>query len=170
MILAFDTYYFEQKAKTVCISFENWSSANILETWSETLYEVSNYESGNFYKRELPCIVSLFSKVHFSNIEAIVIDGFVFLDDNRKLGLGGHLFEHLNNKIPIIGVAKTNFAVIHHDKKALLRGQSIRPLYVTAIGINLDQATEHIRTMHGKNRLPTLLKQLDSLTKSRLLP
>jgi hypothetical protein len=25
MILAFDTYYFENKAKTVCIAFENWN-------------------------------------------------------------------------------------------------------------------------------------------------
>lgn len=30
MILAFDTYYYENKAKTVCIAFNNWESDTII--------------------------------------------------------------------------------------------------------------------------------------------
>jgi exodeoxyribonuclease-5/deoxyribonuclease V len=102
------------------------------------------------------------------NVTTIIIDGFVYLDDNQKLGLGGHLYLQLQGKIPIIGVAKTNFATLEKNKRQLLRGSSMKPLYITSIGINLDYATELIKNMKGNNRIPTLLKTLDTLTKERL--
>jgi deoxyribonuclease V len=70
------------------------------------LKHIEEYTSGEFYKRELPCILSLLGKNHFDNIEAIIVDGFVYLDDQNKLGLGGHLYERLPYKVPVIGVAK----------------------------------------------------------------
>mgnify|MGYP000095978534 CR=1 FL=1 len=167
MILAFDTYYFGNKANTVCLTFDNWTESQSYKVYSETLDNVQAYTSGEFYKRELPCILSLLSKNHFENVEAIIIDGFVYLDDNKKLGLGGYLYEKLQCKIPIIGVAKTNFATIIENKKLLMRGKSIKPLYVTSIGISLDEATKKIEIMDGENRIPTLLKTLDTLTKEK---
>ena len=101
------------------------------------------------------------------NVEAIIIDGFVYLDDKEKLGLGGHLYKELDSKIPVIGVAKTNFATIEINKRELLRGKSSNPLYITAIGINLDKAAELINSMSGPNRIPTTLKKLDTLTKEK---
>lgn len=168
MILAFDTYYFENNAKTVCLAFGNWSDPKELDIFSETLENVNEYIPGELYKREMPCILSLLQKIDYPNIEAIIIDGFVFLDDNGKLGLGGHLYEALNQKIPIIGVAKSNFATINRKKKELYRGQSNNPLYITSIGIDLDNATEKIRSMCGQYRMPALLKELDKLTKNGL--
>ena len=167
MILAFDTYYFGNKAKTVCLTFDKWTESQSYKVYSETLDNVEAYTSGEFYKRELPCILSLLSKNHFENVEAIIVDGFVYLDDNKKLGLGGYLYEKLQCKIPVIGVAKTNFATIIENKKLLLRGKSIKPLYITSIGINLDEATKKIEIMDGENRIPTLLKTLDTLTKEK---
>lgn len=113
----------------------------------------------------MPCILSLLDKIDLNNIEAIVVDGFVYLDDEKKHGLGGRLYEKLDNKIPIIGVAKTNFAAIEKHKLALLRGDSKKPLYITAIGIELDDAFEKVASMAGEFRFPTLLKELDRLTK-----
>lgn len=167
MILAFDTHYFDNKAKTVCIAFDGWTNSAKYEVYSEILDNVEDYISGEFYKRELPCILSLYKKINIEFVEAIIIDGFVFLDDFERLGLGGHLYKSLNSKVPIIGVAKTNFATIEKDKRELLRGKSINPLYITAIGIDLDKATELIDKMDGENRIPTALKKLDSLTKER---
>ncbi|MES2617948.1 MAG: endonuclease V [Bacteroidota bacterium] len=167
MILAFDTHYFGNKAKTVCLAFESWNTCEKYEIYTEILENIEDYISGEFYKRELPCIMSLYEKIKFDNIEAIIIDGFVYLDDNGKLGLGGHLYEKLNSKIPVIGVAKTNFATIKINKRKLLRGQSINPLYITAIGIKLNEASELINSMSGKNRIPTTLKKLDTLTKEK---
>ncbi|MCU0355416.1 MAG: endonuclease V [Cytophagales bacterium] len=167
MILAFDTYYFNNKAKTVCLAFADWTDDAPHQIYSETLEDVEDYTPGEFYRRELPCILSLLKQVHFPDVEAIVIDGFVYLDDSGKLGLGGHLYQALDGQVPVIGVAKTNFATIETCKKPLLRGKSTRPLYITAIGVDIDDATENIRRMSGDFRIPALLKQLDGLTKEK---
>lgn len=165
MILAFDTYYFDDKAKTVCLEFEEWNSSTDFKIHSEIISNVSEYIPGEFYKRELPCIVSLLDKIGLENVEAIVVDSFVYLDDDKKLGLGSYLYEKLNKEIPIIGVAKTNFTSLEKYKTPIFRGESQKPLYVTAIGIELDDAVKKIQEMHGEYRIPTLLKELDRLTK-----
>lgn len=167
MNLAFDTYYFENKAKTVCIAFTNWTDSEVLNIYEERLENIEEYKSGEFYKRELPCILSLLWKIPVNDVNVIIIDGFVYLDDHNKYGLGGHLYESLDKKIPIIGVAKSNFATILQNKRQVFRGKSLNPLYITSIGTDIDKASELIKTMHGDYRMPTLLKRLDSLTKER---
>ena len=168
MILAFDSYYYQGKAKTICISFNSWSDNSDYSVYSEIKEGVEEYTPGEFYKREMPCILSLLEKIDKQDIEAIIVDGFVYLDDEYKLGLGGYLYKALGEEIPIIGVAKTNFATIENLKKPLYRGESKKPLYVTSIGIDLDTATENIRSMAGEFRMPTLLKELDRLTKAEI--
>lgn len=165
MILAFDTYYYENNAKTVCLAFEKWTDTVESHCYTQIKTGILDYEPGAFYKRELPCIISLLDTLTFDNIEAIVIDGFVYLDDNGTIGLGGHLYNALNKITPVIGVAKTNFATIQTNKKALYRGQSEKPLFITAIGIDIVLAADHIKTMHGDYRMPSLLKKLDTITK-----
>ncbi|NMM47646.1 endonuclease V [Marinigracilibium pacificum] len=170
MILAFDTYYFKDKAKTVCLTFKDWSDSEPTNSYEEIKDGIAEYEPGAFYKRELPCILSLLNKVkrEFKYIKAIVIDGFVVLDDQNKLGLGGHLFNQLNSNIPIIGVAKSGFHGNKENVKELFRGESKKPLYITAIGIELETAFKHIKSMHGDFRMPTLLQILDTKTKEKV--
>jgi deoxyribonuclease V len=165
LILAFDTYYYGDNAKTVCLAFEKWSDAAECRIYAQIKTGVNEYEPGAFYKRELPCILSLLDTIQLENVEAIIIDGFVFLDDNNTIGLGGHLFNTLNKKIPVIGVAKTNFATIQKNKRAVYRGQSEKPLYITAISMDIELAADCIKSMHGDFRMPTLLKKLDTYTK-----
>jgi exodeoxyribonuclease-5/deoxyribonuclease V len=165
MILAFDTYYFDNKAKTVCLEFAEWNENKNFKVHTEIIDNVEEYIPGEFYKRELPCITSLLNKIDLKNIEAIIVDGFVYLDDDKKYGLGGYLYEKLNKEIPIIGVAKTNFASIEKNKKPLFRGDSIKPLFITSIGIDLEEAFQKVESMAGEFRMPTLLKELDRLTK-----
>lgn len=164
MILAFDTYYFDNKAKTVCVEFTDWNDSNY-KFQTEITDNIKEYIPGEFYKRELPCIISLLNKYDLKNIEVIIVDGFVYLNDENKFGLGGYLYEKLDRKIPVIGVAKTNFATILKNKKSLLRGESKKPLFITAIGIELKDAVQKIQNMDGEFRIPTLLKELDRLTK-----
>jgi exodeoxyribonuclease-5/deoxyribonuclease V len=165
MILAFDTYYYDNKAKTVCLEFENWSENKNFKILTEIIDNIEEYIPGEFYKRELPCILSLLNKIDINNVDAIIVDGFVYLDDENKFGLGAYLYEKLDTRIPIIGVAKTNFATIEKNKKTLFRGESKKPLFITAIGIELDIALKKIESMDGEYRIPTLLKELDRLTK-----
>lgn len=165
MILAFDTYYFDEKAKTVCLEFSEWNEDKNFKVYTEIIDNVEEYIPGEFYKRELPCILSLLNQIDLAIIDVIVVDGFVYLNDEGKYGLGGYLYEKLNKQIPIIGVAKTNFASIEINKKALFRGDSKKPLYITSIGIDLEEAFNKVESMHGEFRFPTLLKELDRLTK-----
>ncbi|WP_347053489.1 endonuclease V [Flavobacterium olei] len=169
MILAFDTYYFDGKAKTVCLEFEKWNESENFKIYSEVINNVEEYIPGEFYKRELPCILSLLKQIDLSTVDVIIVDGFVYLHDDKKYGLGGYLYEKLNKQIPIIGVAKTNFASIEINKKSLLRGESKKPLYITSIGIDLDEAFAKVENMSGEFRFPTLLKELDRLTKEDLI-
>jgi len=165
MILAFDTYYYENMAKTVCLSFKDWNTEENYKVYSETISEVEEYVSGEFYKRELPCILSLLSKIDSREIDLIIIDGFVFLNDENKFGLGAYLYKALNEKIPIVGVAKRDFTSIEKNRKKIHRGTSKNPLFITSIGIDLDLASKKIEEMNGKYRIPNLLKELDKLTK-----
>jgi len=168
MNLVFDTFYFEEnKANTICLAFENWEDENPKHQFSEIKDGVCEYIPGEFYKRELPCILSLLDKIKSEIIEisTIIIDGFVYLDDDKKAGLGKHLYDSLDEKIPVIGVAKTNFATVQKEKKELKRGTSETPLYISSVGIDVETATDLIKKMHGNYRIPTLLKKVDTLTR-----
>ncbi|MDF2550810.1 MAG: endonuclease [Chryseobacterium sp.] len=165
MIYAFDTYYYEDFAKTVCIAFEDWSSEKENEIFTEKTKIISDYESGVFYKRELPCILSLLSKIELKENDIIIVDGFVTLNDEGKIGLGGYLFEALDQKFAVIGIAKNEFSSLDEKRRNILRGESKTPLFLTAMGIDVDEIKSKIETMHGSFRIPTLLKKLDQLTR-----
>ncbi|REC63809.1 endonuclease V [Chryseobacterium pennae] len=165
MIYAFDTYYYEDYANTVCIAFEGWKSSREVEIFTEQTPITSEYESGAFYKRELPCILSLLSKIVLKEEDIIIVDGYVTLDDEGKIGLGGHLYEVLQGKVPIVGVAKNEFTTPDSQRRSVFRGDSKVPLFVTAKGIDVDQITLDVEQMHGPFRIPTLLKKLDQLSR-----
>ncbi|MDQ1096052.1 MULTISPECIES: endonuclease V [Chryseobacterium] len=110
MIYAFDTYYYEEYAYTVCIAFEHWESESESEIYSEKIPVVSDYESGAFYKRELPCILSLLSQIPVQKGDVIIVDGYVTLGNNGKIGLGGYLYEAMHQEYPIVGIAKNRFS------------------------------------------------------------
>lgn len=162
MIYCFDTYYNKNTAKTAVIGIENWEDATPSLELTDTINEVNEYESGAFYKRELPCLLSMINKLPINpNKDILVVDGYVVLSDEGKLGLGGYLFNELEGKIPVIGVAKNNFFTLNKLKKEVIRGESKKPLYITAMGMDLKKASSLISNMHGEFRMPTILKLVD---------
>jgi deoxyinosine 3'endonuclease (endonuclease V) len=165
MLAAFDTYYTGSKAKTIGVLFEQWQDEKPAQVLTDILEDVPEYEPGAFYKRELPCILSILKQIDQGTLTGIIIDGFVVLDDAGKPGLGAHLYEHLGRTIPVIGVAKTNFATNILNKRAVVRGESIKPLYITAAGFSPDEAAACVQAMHGPYRVPSILKYLDMLTR-----
>ena len=54
--------------------------------------------------------------------------------------------------------------------RPVLRGDSSRPLFVTAAGMNPHGAAELVRGMHGPHRVPTLLKRADQLARGHAVP
>lgn len=160
MIVAIDVYYtYSNQAKAVAIVFENWQSQQIKKIYNQKFSYVEEYEPGNFYKRELPCIKKVLSLIE-EEYEYIIIDGYVSLGSKKLPGLGAHLWNYLKNKKPIIGVAK-NYFKDTPENCSLFRGKSKKPLYITSIGIELDIAKTCILKMSGKNRIPDLLKAVD---------
>lgn len=168
MIVAFDTYYYENSAKTVGIGFHNWTDNEFAIIKSEIIEGVSDYEPGKFYKRELPCILSLLNKFEISGIMTIIVDGYTTIDNQGKNGLGGYLYESLDRKTPVVGVAKNRFKLNSKNAKEILRGNSSNPLFISALGIDLNLATEKIKSMHGDYRIPTILKMVDLQTKEKV--
>ena len=125
---------------------------------------VEGYKPGKFFKRELPCILKLIEE-HQLRPGCIVIDGFVFLDGISEAGLGKYLYDALEGNVIVIGVAKNRYKNID-SKYEIYRGSSRKPLYVTVIGIDIEQAKRNILAMHGKFRLPTMIKRVDQMCRS----
>ena len=143
------------------IRFEGIKQSRILNEYTVEVNDVAPYESGQFYKREMPCLLALINQID-EPFDAIIIDGYVFLDGVSKAGLGKYLYDNLANKKPIIGIAKNHFYDIPEDY-AVWRGISKHPLYVTSTGIEIKKAKEMISRMDGDNRMPKMVTYVDKL-------
>lgn len=160
MLLCADVDYRDPGALAAGVLFARWSDEVELRSVIAPIPHVEPYEPGSFYKRELPCLRALLALIP-EPLEAILIDGYVWLDAAGRKGLGAHLFDALDHKINVVGVAKTAFAGA--SAVPVLRGDSKHPLWVTAAGIDPAEAAAHVASMHGAFRLPTLLKKVDRL-------
>ena len=170
MKLAVDTYYYSDTlAFTVGVLFNRWTDDEPAEIISSICTKFSSYIPGEFYKRELPCVLGLLEKVDMDKIETIIVDGFLrlrFNDSTEKDGLGKKLFDSLNMPgLKVIGLAKSDFCRTDEISASLLRGSAVNPLWVQGIGLPDNVAAENIKMMSGKSRIPKLLKILDKETK-----
>ncbi|MFK7773812.1 MAG: endonuclease V [Saprospiraceae bacterium] len=165
MKIVIDVGYDEDRANAASLSFENWDDSSPTDFKKILLENIADYEPGKFYLRELPCILESLSQYNLDKVDTIIIDGFVWLNSEKKPGLGAYLFENLENKIPIIGVAKRKFHGENVFMKMIERGESKNPLFITAEGIEVKEAAELIRNMHGDFRIPTLLRVVDQLSR-----
>lgn len=165
MIIAIDVHYREKIAKTVSIEFEHWRDVSPSNIHVVEIPITADYVPGQFYKRELPCILEILKFSDLSKVTAIIVDGYVVLEDNGKKGLGGYLYDELFQKIPIVGVAKRSFHSLKEKVIPIKRGESRNPLFVTALGGDLAEYAKKVAEMNGDYRIPTLLKILDVETK-----
>jgi deoxyribonuclease V len=160
MQLIVDVHYKDNDyAVAAGIAFTDWTSDRIEEKYTIKVDNIAPYKPGSFFERELPCIMALINRIG-TKPNVIIIDGYVNLGSEEKDGLGAHLYNALESKIPVIGIAKNRFADTP-KKYEVYRGKSKQPLFVTSKGINYNIAKEMIENMHGENRLPTLLKAVD---------
>lgn len=143
------------------IRFEGIKQSRILNEYTVEVNDVAPYEPGQFYKREMPCLLALINQID-EPFDVIIIDGYVLLDSVGKAGLGKYLYDHLANTKPIIGIAKNHFYDITEDY-AVWRGISKRPLYVTSIGINITTAKKMVSEMEGEHRIPKMVADVDKL-------
>lgn len=159
MLICLDTDYRDPQAQCAYVLFGTWDATEAVQVNCVRVEQVAPYEPGAFYKRELPGLLQALASVE-SPLEAILIDAYVWLDEGRG-GLGWHLYESLERKIPVIGVAKTRFRPAEKVAIPVLRGESQNPLWVTAIGVEATWAAERVKKMAGEFRVPKLLKMVD---------
>jgi deoxyribonuclease V len=160
MIAAVDVSYHTDCTIAAGVLFPDWTSDTAVAQVCKTLKKALDYEAGSFYKRELPGIVRVLNKLK-GQFDTVVIDGYVWLA-SRRAGLGGHLYIALGARIPVVGVAKSEFKGAQQTQQ-VFRGRSRRPLYVTAAGMDVLTAASHVRSMHGPYRIPTVLKLVDRI-------
>ena len=132
----------------------------VLAEHTATLAEVAPYQPGAFATRELPAMRAVLRGA--GRIDLLVIDGYVHLDPDGRPGLGAHA--HAEFGVPVIGVAKTAFRGASHAIE-VHRGGATRPLYVTAAGIQAQDAADLVRRMSGPYRLPDALRRVDALSR-----
>lgn len=158
-----DVDYRERAAVVAGVMFRAWDDAKPSDERRHEIDGVpASYESGQFYKRELPYLLDLLGGLD-ERPEVVVVDGFVWLDGGRP-GLGAHVHEALGRSCAVVGVAKRAFQGAAATVP-LLRGDSQQALFISAVGMALDEAVRGVASMHGPFRIPTLLRRVDQLTR-----
>jgi len=165
-IACLDAAYADAAASAACALFPAWEAATPARVLTWCQGAAAAYEPGAFYKRELPLLLAVLAQAEHPPA-TIVIDGYVWLDGERRPGLGAILHEALERRIPVIGVAKTSFGDASWCVP-VARGGSRRPLFVSAVGMAAEDAVAGIRSMHGRHRIPTLLQLVDRAARAAL--
>lgn len=160
MVLCIDADHRADATITAALGIADFSSdRSVYERVHRSTSPPEAYVPGEFYRRELPGTIEA---VHAApDVAVVVIDGYVWLGGERP-GLGARLHDAV--RLPVVGVAKTPFR--DNDRAVeVLRGGSSKPLYVTAVGMDLAAAAANVARMHGPHRLPTMLKRVDRLAR-----
>lgn len=166
MIACFDVQYGDQTGCAAAVVFDDWFSAVARAQYTKMLPIAAAYQPGQFFRRELGPLNSVFAVIE-EPIDVCVIDAYCTLDDSGNAGLGSHFYQAVQaqgRNIPVIGVAKNRFRDTTHAAE-VLRGSSQRPLFVTSVGMPLQQAADRIAKIHGDHREPTMLKLVDRIAR-----
>ncbi|MGD1992306.1 MAG: endonuclease V [Anaerolineae bacterium] len=163
MILAVDVDYRDDRAVAAGAMFHAWDECEPFQVVFAQVAQVTAYQPGQFYRRELPCVLALVNQLECLP-EYIIVDGYVYLGPGRRPGLGKRLYDALEGQSAVIGVAKSRFRGTPVAAE-VLRGGSRRPLYVTAVGIVEAEARELVAGMCGQHRVPAMLRLVDKLSK-----
>lgn len=165
--VAYDDVDGSAKAAAVCVDHAGVDAVRGA-AFAVDVKGVAPYQPGAFFLRELPCLEAVLAQAAIVDGVALVVDGYVTLDDAGTPGLGLRLHEATGR--PVIGIAKTSFKGSGHAR-AVQRGRNAtRPLYVTAAGVDVDVAAATVLAMHGLDRLPTAVVHADHVARGRLAP
>ena len=93
MIAAFDVHYLENRCAAAAILFSDYSDAEPAATYTQLLPRAADYIPGEFFRRELPCILTLLTHITQA-LDEMIVDGYVML--GNKPGLGMYLFKSLD--------------------------------------------------------------------------
>lgn len=158
------TVQFEGTQATVAAAAcDDWDAADATKTYVSHVTQVDKPARGQLDLRGLPCVLQLLRE-HSLAPEILLIDGFVHLDAEETPGLGQHLHQALGGQVPVIGVSRKGLPGLTAQYE-VLREDEAQPLWVTSAGLDLGAAKARVRAMHGRKRVPALLKLAARLAK-----
>ena len=159
---AVDVHYLSTGgARAAAVLAADAAFAHVLAERTAVLPWVPPYRPGEFYLRELPPLRAVLEDL--SGLGLLVVDGYADLDPSGRPGLGARA--HAEFGLPVIGVAKSRFRTATHAVP-VLRGSSVRPLFVTSAGMPTGVAADLVRRMAGRYRLPDALRRTDTLARA----
>ncbi|HVK14229.1 MAG TPA: endonuclease V [Gemmataceae bacterium] len=164
MIAFLDVDYRDAGAVAAAVLACDWADAAPAAEVVAHIPVVAEYVPGEFYRRELPCLLAVLDRCP-QPPDVLVVDGYVWLGPDRP-GLGARLFEALGRRTPVVGVGKTCFRSAAGVATPVYRAGSNQALWVTAAGLDPAAAAVAVRDMHGPHRLPTLIKRVDHLCRN----
>lgn len=171
MIGCLDVDYRGTAAVAAAVWFKDWTDSALLGQHTTQVPRVEPYQPGQFFRRELPCLLAVLE--HCPELDTIVVDGHVWLAEGKP-GLGAYLWEELSQAVTVVGVAKNAWKSQQNSSSPpgreaipVFRGQSQKPLWVTAAGSDPSDIAARVQSMPGNFRLPTQLKDVDALCRGR---
>jgi deoxyribonuclease V len=156
MKLAVGVHDLEGGAIVAAVSFDEWDAAEASRTFTSRVAPVDPPVRSPRGAAELAGVLQLL-RDHALEPELIVIDGPVHLDAAEKPAWGRQLFDALGGRSAVIGISTRTMPGLPAQFE-VWRDAEARPLIVTCVGIDLGAAKVRVRTMHGRRRVPTLMK------------
>ena len=158
MKLVMDVHMQGDTALVAAVAFDDWAAFEGTKNYSLQIDHVEKPVKGELDLRALPWLVQLID-ANGLQPEVIVFDGFVHLDAQETPGLGRRLHDTLGGRTAVIGVSKSLFKGSDTPEQfCVFREDETPPLVVTCAGIDLGAAKARVRMMHGRKRVPTLMK------------
>lgn len=161
-----DVHYDKQIAHAACVEFLGWTDTAPARTIVVSTGVSSVYRPGRFFERELPCLLAVLEKAR-SHYESLIVDGYVFLKAPLVMGLGAHLEKALPYSPIVIGVAKNPLRVADRFV-TIFRGKSKKPLFISSVNIEVEEAAGLVAGMDGSFRIPTLIRSADRACRGRM--
>ena len=156
MKLVMDFHIQGDSALVAAVAFDDWAAVEGTKHYALRIEHVEKPAKGELDLRALPWLVQLLDANRLQP-EVIVFEGFVHLDAQETPGLGRRLHDTLGGRTAVIGVSRSAFKDTP-EQFEVHREEETAPLVVTCAGIDLGAAKARIRMMHGKKRVPTLMK------------
>ena len=178
MILVTDVFYNEinNSAHIAGAVINDWTSDKIVETYELDKIDIDcAYIPGQFYKREMPCLIELWNSIPESKkaqINTFIVDGFYDIWDGRP-GLGHHFRDWLienGYNVEVVGIAKSpcretnKFTLPVYRTEESKTSKCRSALWVNGSNMENDYQNK-VLNMAGKYRIPTIIKKVDKLSR-----
>src|SRR5512133_387473 len=101
MMACLDVAYYSLEANAAAVLFHSWGESAGRREIVTRVAMPADYRPGQFYRRELPCLLALVALIE-EPMEVLIVDGYVWLGKGNLPGLGAHLYASLGGASAII--------------------------------------------------------------------